>query len=299
MSDPTFELTLVPASQTVKAELMQWLRENGVDSFVEGAVDNIWVDPSESQSEQFAELGGEDQPLVIYKFDREFLTDLEAKVAKTFGSQVRTAFKELDTAVWQEGWKASFKPFVARQFYVYPPWEKGSCPVGCVPIEIEPGMAFGTGQHATTRLCLEAVGDFADKIAGRRDFLDIGTGTGILAIAAAKLGFDRISGTDVDVDALRAARANAEVNGVQADFCLAKDAQNMRAKFVCANILAVTLIDLVDYVARTVENGGYLVLSGILVDEHEGVVRCYRNAGLSFVERRDLDDWTCLIFKRS
>jgi ribosomal protein L11 methyltransferase len=151
---------------------------------------------------------------------------------------------------------------------------------------------------------LEAVGDFTGKLAdlttrARRDFLDIGTGTGILAIAAAKLGFVPVHGTDVDVDALRAARANAEVNGVQADFLLASEAKEIKAKLVCANILAVTLIDLVDYVASTVEKGGYLVLSGILVEEHQSVVRCYAASGLKFVEKRDLDDWTCLIFSRA
>ena len=136
-----------------------------------------------------------------------------------------------------EGWKDSFKPFATKKFYVYPPWEQNKEELGKIPLEVEPGMAFGTGQHATTQLCLAQIENlFESKTI--ETVLDVGTGTGILAIAAIKLGAKKLVGTDIDADAVIAAKENAVRN--ECSFEVFQDsvpADTNSYDFVIANIL--------------------------------------------------------------
>ena len=183
-----------------------------------------------------------------------------------FASAVSCKISELETAEWMEGWKESFKPFATKKFLVHPPWEKPTSDDGLKPLVIEPGMAFGTGQHATTQLCLKIIEDqFAEL--NPKNCLDVGTGTGILAIALSMLGCNEILATDIDADAIIATRENADMNDVAFEVVQDSVPAGVKADFVIANILFVVIRRIFSDFNSSCEPGGKLLLSGILEEE--------------------------------
>ena len=207
----TFELRIAMQAdersrvEHLKERVIDFLRSQGVDSFVEGTIDDVDIDnePGGPQRDFYGELGGDAQPLSIFKYSREALDDLKGSLEREFSSEIGASMHSMDTETWMQGWKESFKPITTKLFYVYPPWDESPIPSGFLPIIIEPGMAFGTGQHATTQLCLRGLEDLPELNGGlitKGRVLDVGTGTGILAIAAEKLGSRSVVGTDVDPD---------------------------------------------------------------------------------------------------
>lgn len=193
---------------------------------------------------------------------------------------------------WAESWKRFFKvERVSPRIVVRPPWEAYEPAEGECVITLDPGMSFGTGRHATTRTCLAMIDELAADNS-ERDFLDIGCGSGILSIAAAKLGFEPVTGIDIDEDAVRIAAENAVVNGVEAEF-FTEDLSKCRreACVVVANVLAPVLIEYAKQVAGCVEDAGdeaALVLSGILDTQYAAVRAAYEAQG--FFERTSVLD---------
>lgn len=201
---------------------------------------------------------------------------------------------------WQERYKAYFKPLrIGRSLLVVPVWE--TVPeVGLRTIRIDPGMAFGTGQHATTALCLELM---EEALAGRpvHALLDVGCGSGILAIGAQRLGVEMVCGVDIDPDAIDSARQNLIHNGIVSGVTL--DTTPIGEihgpyPFVVANILASTLIEFRAELQRCCVPGGLLLLSGILVSQEDEVTRAY-NDGFALCGRRQRDEWTALLLQRT
>jgi ribosomal protein L11 methyltransferase len=168
-----------------------------------------------------------------------------------------------------------------------------STPPGALRLVLEPGLAFGTGDHPTTGLCLEELDRFVQSHPGA-SVLDVGTGSGILAIAAKKLGAGATVGTDNDPVALRVARENAEVNGVAFDV-RAEIPEGATFDLVLANILANTLCDLAPGLSRAVAPGGRLLLSGILETQAAEVEAAYAPF-LVPRERRVEANWVCAAF---
>lgn len=309
----TYELrvTFTGESKTAlrsKKRLIDWLLLNGVESFVEGVLD---VDINQNQDEPprdyYDELGGDLSPLSIYRYSRESLDDLSVKIGHDFAGMLETTLYTMDTSEWMEGWKESFKPFSTDIFYVRPPWIHTPPPDGKTELIVEPGMAFGTGQHATTRLCLELLGDLHltledAKSQGSSDLkiLDVGTGTGILAIAAKKLGYIDVSGTDIEDDAILAAEENARLNQVQLNLFLGTfpktigDEPPFKYDLVLANILAVVLIRLMPELKSITRDGGHLILSGILADEVEEVTERAKSCGLTVTKVVLREGWSAI-----
>jgi len=163
-------------------------------------------------------------------------------------------------------------------------------------------MAFGTGTHETTRLCLGAV----EKYFAGKSFLDVGTGTGILALAAAKALKRPIVAGDIDPEAVRVARDNARLNGVAGltTFYIAPGVRHPSANrprrftLVTANILARPLKRLAPALAQVLASGGALILSGLLARDVPGVLSAYAAQGLALERRRDLDGWATLVLRR-
>ena len=195
---------------------------------------------------------------------------------------------------WVRQTQAQFGPIaIAPGFYIVPTWAVAPDPAA-LNLRLDPGLAFGTGSHPTTRLCLEWL---RAEIRGGESVLDYGCGSGILAIAAAKLGAGRVQGTDVDPQALSASRANAAANMVEIAF-EAPDALSMRDEdIVVANILANPLILLAPVLSARVCHGGRIALSGILVAQSAAITAAYAR-WFTLAPWREDDGWVLLVGTR-
>ncbi|MDR0481411.1 MAG: 50S ribosomal protein L11 methyltransferase [Gallionellaceae bacterium] len=173
---------------------------------------------------------------------------------------------------WVRLTQAQFEPIpISARLWIVPTWHTPADP-DAINIALDPGLAFGTGSHPTTRLCLRWLDE---NIKGGETVLDYGCGSGILAIAALKFGAARAMGIDLDPQAVRASRDNAAANGVHADFYLPDDAPAFSADIVIANILTNPLKLLAPLLAKATRAGGHIVLSGILTEQADEVMKIY------------------------
>jgi ribosomal protein L11 methyltransferase len=228
-----------------------------------------------------------------------WFTDREsaALAAEALGGRVA----EVADQDWGESWKKGLGPISVGRVFVRPSWVEAALPEGSAEVILDPGMAFGTGTHPTTALCLGALSDLLSARPGGA-VLDVGTGSGLLAIAARKLGAGRVCGIDNDPVAVKVARENAALNGVALELGEQPLAEvSGTFDVVVANILANTLVELAEELARRVAPGGAAVVSGILVPQEEGVREAYQRAGLTpdpALDRRD-GEWSALAFRRA
>jgi len=204
---------------------------------------------------------------------------------------VEPDLEELPVEDWTASWKRHFKPVHRGRVLIVAPWMKDPAPAGGVRVVIEPGLAFGTGDHPTTGLCLEALDVFLQRNPDAA-VLDVGTGSGVLAIAARKLGAGLAVGTDNDPVALRVARQNAATNGTVIDL-RSEIPEGVEFDLVLANILANTLVELAPRLTHAVAPGGRLVLSGILADQVAEVAAAY-HAPLEVRPPTFEGEWACL-----
>lgn len=197
--------------------------------------------------------------------------------------------REVENRDWLEEWKKSWQPVEVGRFIIAPPWTKLNNTPDRIVIRIEPGMAFGTGTHETTRLCLHAI----EKNFRGGSFLDVGTGTGILAIAAARMFPDaRIEACDTDADAIAIARENAKTENIQFRVGSVDDTTTS-ADLVCANLTADVIVQLLPALIRA--TCGRLILSGILDTQVEGVLEALREHGISEVEIDQDGEWVAIV----
>ncbi|NWG03887.1 MAG: 50S ribosomal protein L11 methyltransferase [Syntrophaceae bacterium] len=228
-----------------------------------------------------------------------YLKSLQKIIPGPPGPQMRTA-SILDQD-WGENWKRFFKPVqVTPRFWVRPPWSKLRLKGDQKEIGITPGMAFGTGTHASTRLCIQAL---EERIKGKGlSVLDVGTGSGILSIVAAKLGAKEAMGIDIDERAVENARENVEKNRVSRMVKIKKGSIGiLRKKFdvVIANIDFKSLRRMKRPLLNHLKKQGDLILSGILGDEQEKLCQHYLENGLlRWIKTHQEGEWICLTFKK-
>jgi ribosomal protein L11 methyltransferase len=208
--------------------------------------------------------------------------------------------EELLDQDWGERWKEGLRPLSIGRVFVRPSWIAAATPSGMVEVTLDPGMAFGTGTHPTTSLCLAALSERL-VVTPRARVLDVGTGSGLLAIAARKLGAAAVVGNDNDPVAIRVALENAALNGVTVDFDQRQvEEQPGPFDLILANILANTLCELAPAIAAQLSPGGVVLLSGILTPQEAEVRAAYRAAGLRGLaggDRRD-GEWSLLAMER-
>jgi len=210
------------------------------------------------------------------------------------GAGTDLTLRYVEEADWANAWKAYFKPTrVGRHLIVTPPWEYPALGLNDIPIIIDPGMAFGTGSHPTTQLCLAVL---EDTIRPGQSVADIGTGSGILAIAAAKLGAANVAANDIDSLAVKIARENAEVNGVH--IAIEETAPTGTYDIVVANILADVIIEMSQALKGLLQPGGVLIASGIIDTREADVQNALEAASLSHLKTRRQDDWVAIIVQR-
>lgn len=204
-------------------------------------------------------------------------------------------FEILEDKDWSREWMDGFEPIrMGERLWVVPSWFEAP-EADAVNLLLDPGLAFGTGTHPTTALCLNWLDGLAleGALAGKR-VLDVGCGSGILAIAALKLGARHARGTDIDPQALQASRDNAERNAIDAadfELCYPEQAPNERYDIVLANILAGPLVELADTIAASVAPGGRIALSGILAHQADEIIDAYSARGLVIHEPSEREGW--------
>jgi len=217
------------------------------------------------------------------------------------------AYKQIADQNWMEAWKQHYKPIlIGQRLLILPAWLESPEP-NRIPIKIDPGMAFGTGTHPTTQLCLELMEVSTDH-RPLSTVIDVGCGSGILSIAALKLGATKVLGVDIDIESVKNSRENADTNGVGEELLrgqgsvtevLSGNFQFKSAPLVVANILAPIIIRLFDAgLADLVEPNGEIILSGILAHHAENVIEAAQAKGLKRNDQRQIADWVAISLKK-
>ncbi|HWH78652.1 MAG TPA: 50S ribosomal protein L11 methyltransferase [Candidatus Binatus sp.] len=218
------------------------------------------------------------------------------------GAKPRPQWRFIGAENWHESWRRFIKPArIGKSFWVTPPWLTPPKFRGRQVITIEPGLAFGTGTHATTRGCIEFIEDVANRLAGRKfTALDVGTGAGILAIALVKLGAQQVWAIDNDPVALGVARENFRINHVTDHVHLSGvDIEALKKKFplVAANLTAETILELRQSLESKVAPCGWLILSGVMVQKADAILRRFRGS-FRLVRQKRGREWVTLLLRR-
>jgi ribosomal protein L11 methyltransferase len=218
----------------------------------------------------------------------------------------RLAIRRLARRNWAEVWKRHFKPLeIEDALLIKPSWSRRRPRKGQGLVVLDPGLSFGTGHHPTTMFCLRQLVSRRRARPWRQAFLDLGTGSGILAIAAAKLGYAPVHALDVDAQSVRVARANVRANRLAGQVRIRR--QNLtqlplqpvrRYDVICANLLATLLLTEAKRIINRLKPGGLLVVAGILRSEFHRVVREYQRLGLRRVADRSEGEWRSGAFTR-
>jgi ribosomal protein L11 methyltransferase len=218
-------------------------------------------------------------------------------------------FNSIPDQNWMEAWKQHYRPItIGKRLVIVPAWLDSPEP-GRIAIKIDPGMAFGTGTHPTTQLCLELIEKSMQDFQGiNLNVIDVGCGSGILSIAALKLGAVTALGVDIDPESARNSRENADLNEIGNELILGVGSVKeilegmfafRTAPVVVANILAPVIVRLFDSgLADLLEPEGVLILSGILQEQEQSVVDALQIKGLKMLEKRQMGDWVALAANR-
>ena len=248
----------------------------------------------------------EDEDRGIWRIDAFPTTDDEVEGLKAVLADhaVTVEVEKLADADWLAMSLSGLPPVEAGRFFVYGAHDQGKVPEGRVNLKIDAGAAFGTGHHGTTVGCLEAF----DKLLETETFdkvLDVGCGTGILAIAAAKTGTPIAVGTDIDEPSARIANENAEINDAKCDFYFADGLSDPRIArhapydLVFANILAAPLVHLAPEIGAALKSGGVAILSGLLRTQEERVLEAYLPLGFTVEQTIHHDAWSALQLRKA
>lgn len=228
--------------------------------------------------------------------DTDFLVNLQANLEEMKKNGVQFGeilIGDIDAADYENEWKKYYNPIKTKHITIVPTWIDYKASKGEKIMRLDPGMAFGTGSHATTRMCLELM-----DVNGK-DVIDVGCGSGILGIAAKICGAKSVYMCDIDEQAVEFARQNASLNHVDAVIERADLLEGDRqADFIFANITADILMRFSKSIGKHLRKCGIIVLSGIIDTREAEVVQCYRDAGYEIIERQSIDDWRAFKLKR-
>jgi len=250
-------------------------------------------------------LGPVNQHAVIGYFPKDrqvkkrcrILKEKLALLKKNFAILARVSYKELDEEDWAEAWKAFFVPRkITKKIVVKPTWCEYQAAPGDIVLELDPGMAFGTGTHPTTALCMGLIEDYLYL---DDSFLDIGTGSGILMIAAARMGARFVFGLDKDHTAVNIAAANLRLNRLDSDDYLLTTGnllEGIKGKFniIAANIFTHVIVELLEDLPRVLVPDGIFICSGMFEKNKNLVVAGMKNLGFDILEIRELENWAAI-----
>ena len=213
---------------------------------------------------------------------------------------VKCRFEQVPDKDWTLAWRSFFQPvYPTPRMAICPPWDRVPDPPGGFAIAIDPQMAFGTGHHETTRLVLLGL---EKKITSGDRVLDVGTGSGILSIAAVKLGASEVVAVDIEADAIENARSNCILNGVDTKVVLGQysvDRVSGVFDVGAANIISSILLPIIPELAKRLQSGGYAILGGILDREREAFCAVLDRANLVLDEMLEDGEWLCAIARKA
>jgi ribosomal protein L11 methyltransferase len=293
MANSSIKRTLTKVSISIHAEA-----EDAVSALMEtifGQTPSIYTDARTGRTQASLYL---DEPPGATQRNKLSLALRNLKSDRVDVGPGRITVASVPREDWAESWKKHFKPIaVGDALLIKPSWSKLRPKKGQAVVVIDPGLSFGTGQHATTSFCLhQLVACRAPKT--KQAFLDIGTGSGILAIAAAKLGYDTIDAFDFDPESIRVARENASHNDAADEVHLSrKDLTKMpqqsarRYDVICANLIYDLLIQEADRICNRLKPQGQLVLAGILKTQFSRVRKAYESRGFKLRASKVEREW--------
>lgn len=278
-----------------------------LEDFLQGVM-NMAVECEIENSQNISHLNG----FFAQEYSSDYDLDAIRKKIQSFADEMSeifgcgTATVSIETVSdqdWSQNWKQFFKPFeLVPGLVVVPSWESFSAEQGQQVIVMDPGMAFGTGHHATTKLCLQMLRDAAETYENR-EVLDVGTGTGILAMAAVLWGASKALAIDNDPEAVRVAGENILKNELRTRITVSgAGLEKITARFplVVANIIHDTLISLADSLSEKVEDNGALILSGLLHGtQTDTIIRCFEARNFRVSSTLQEGEWGALKFKKN
>ncbi len=294
---PTEQLELLTAVMSMVSNnlMIEDMSDINLNTCYGELIDESILNADKSHASVSVYLSAEDSCAEQLEFVRDRLT-----AAGLDGKLELIGVNEED---WADSWKQYYKPLrIGSRVVVVPQWEHYEAAQEDIIVRMDPGMAFGTGTHETTRLVMELLEKYT---APGATVLDVGCGSGILAICAAKLGAGQCRAYDIDPTAVKVARDNICVNGVselvscdQSDLLASVEGLDGGYDIVCANIVADIIIRMAPQVADFMKPGGVLLASGIITPRAEDVISALEAGGLHVIERREDNDWCALALVR-
>lgn len=222
------------------------------------------------------------------------LLDYKRDAFIDFGT-LETVKKQIDGDKWREEWKEHFKPIHIGKVVIVPEWIKYTAKKGEIIVYLDSNMAFGTGEHETTSMCVEKL---AQYVKSGDTVLDVGCGSGILGITASKLGAKKVIMTDIDECAVTSSTHNCTLNGVTNATVLLKnllDDNSVKGDIIVCNIMAEVLCAFAPYISQNLNENGIIILSGILSDRLQKVIDAYAENGFKYIESKVQGEWSCLV----
>ncbi len=246
----------------------------------------------------YVSLDISDETLV--KIENDLATLKENCKGYTETGSLEIVKRIVDGDDWIEIWKKHYRPIELGKVVVCPAWIERQIKPDQVEVLIDSNMAFGTGEHETTSMVIELMQDY---IKDAKTVIDVGTGSGILGIASAKLGAEKVVMTDIDYVAVKSAKHNCELNGT-ADRCEVAlnnllDDKNVQGDLVLANITADVLLILSNTITKNVKNGGVMVMSGIIKSRENEVIDRYSSLGFVLEKRENKGEWVAIAMRKS
>lgn len=266
-----------------------------VDSLMKNERTWDYIDPT------VLEVDPESLLITFYLSEEEghdFLDELREDLKAKGLGELET--ENVDEEDWAHNWKKYYKPLkVTDDLVIVPSWEDYKAEGNEKVIYINPGMAFGTGTHETTFMCMEVLSDY---IKGGEQVFDIGTGSGILSLVALAMGAEHAIGVDLDPVCISAAKENRELNKMEDRFTVYEgnllDIIQGEANLVVANIMAEVIVTMIDDLKEHLRENGLFVASGIILRKREMVKQALVDAGLTIIDDREDGEWVCLVAKR-
>ena len=232
----------------------------------------------------------------IVKYINEKLNELKS-IGVDLG-EAKVEVEKMHEEDWANNWKKYYKPTkIGERLVIKPIWEEYEAKEGEVVVELDPGMSFGTGTHETTRMCVAAIDKYTKEDS---EVFDIGTGSGILAIVASKLGAKHVVGVDLDPVAVEAAKENVAYNNIHNIELLEGnllDVVDGKADVVVANIIAEVICILIPDVKKVLKQNGVFITSGIIHDRRDMVIQKFEEEGFEVIESNKDGEWNCIIAK--